>query len=149
MKINKFYLLLILCLSLSSCSKDDDLPITIPMTEEGNNDNDKEEAVRYYVKYEVSFSTQHINASRLIQFTNENGEQSISLTNQIYNVSWEGVYGPIEKSFETSLNCSTPNYEYSSNIHARIYVCREEEPFVIKAEGNGTHSLSLHYKIDF
>lgn len=122
-----------------SCSKDSDKeePVVI------------EEPARYYVKYEVTFETAHINPTRVLKFATEKGIQTINLEQKTKTVTWEGTYGPIEKGFKTSLDCSTPNYAYSSVIHGRIYVCREKEPFVIKAEDEGDHSLLLNYSIDF
>ena len=126
-----------LLLMFVSCSKDDDVP-EVPV-----------EPVRYYVKYEVTFNTQHINAPRHINFTNENGSQTISLTNEAKTVIWDRTYGPVDKNFVASLDCNVENYQYSSNIHAKISISRDQEPFVLKAERSGTRSVTLQYKIDF
>lgn len=132
-----FGTLLLLVVS-SSCSKEDDEKIV-----------ETNESARYYVKYEVKYNTYHYNASRVIKFATENGIQTLDLVKQSNEVSWEGTYGPVNKNFVASINCDTPGYNYSSTIHARIYVSREKEPFVIKAEGENSHSLVLQYKIDF
>ena len=138
---NFFYLSLLLLFPLvQSCSKDDDNNIERPQ---------QEEPTRYYVKYEVTSTTQHVNVNRVVKFATEKGEESISLEERKNTVSWEGTYGPVQKGFVTSLDCSIPNYTYSSVIHARIYVSREKEPFVIKSEGEGKYFLQLSYKIDF
>ena len=113
-----------------------------------NDENDlpTEEDTRYYVKYEVSFSlpsTIAFKTTHEIKYTNENGELKIAIQGR--SVSWDGTYGPVEKGFVASLGCVSQSY----SIHARIYVCREKEPFVIKAEGEQTNSLSLKYIIDF
>lgn len=109
---------------------------------------DDDEA-RYYVKYEVSFKSQHINSNRVIKFATENGIQTMNLDQQSSAVSWEGTYGPVSKNFTASIECTTDDYMYRSNIHARIYVSRDKEPFVIKAENEDSRSISLSYKIDF
>ncbi|MBR6455330.1 MAG: hypothetical protein IKS72_00125, partial [Prevotella sp.] len=83
-----------LLLMFVSCSKEDDVP-EVPV----------EEPVRYYVKYEVTFNTQHVNAPRHINFTNENGGQTISLTNEAKTVIWDRTYGPVDKNFVASLDC--------------------------------------------
>lgn len=129
---------LISALALVSCSKDEEVP-EVPV----------EEPVRYYVKYEVTFNTQHINAPRHINFTNENGNQTIRLTNESKTVIWDRTYGPVDKNFVASLDCNVGTYQHSSNIYAKISMSREKEPFVLKAEGSGTKTVSLWYKIDF
>ena len=59
----KNFLLLFSILLYSSCSSDD------------NDINTPQESTRYYVKYEVSFHTQHINRIRTISYTDEKGRQ--------------------------------------------------------------------------
>ena len=136
MKRSLFFYCFVILFSLMavSCSTDDD-------------ENDS--SARYYVKYEVTFNSQHINSNRVIKFATENGIQTMSLTQQSSGVSWEGTYGPVSKNFTASIDCTTDDYQYRSNIHARIYVSREKEPFVIKAEGQDSRTVSLSYKIDF
>jgi hypothetical protein len=129
----------LLLLAFTSCSKSDDKEEII----------EQQEVARYYVKYEVTYNTQHINPKRTIIFTTESGKKTINLETKANIVSWEGTYGPVDKNFIAALDCSTPGYEYRSTIHARIYVCREKEPFVIKAEDEKESYLSLQYKIDF
>lgn len=133
------FLVTIISLGFLSCSDDDDDIIK------------KEESARYYVKYEVTINTYHINIDRTISYTDEKGIQTITISDWQKEVKWEGTYGPVNKDFVASLDCSTAKYDDTA-IHARIYVCREKEPFVIKAEGNNTpnsKALSLSYKIDF
>ena len=131
------YALVILFSSvLFSCSKDDD-------------DQANSESARYYVKYQVDFSTKFMLEDCVMKFATENGIQTITLNQQTFTPSWEGTYGPVDKNFTASIECSVPNLrEYS--IHAKIHVCREKEPFVIKAENESNRKpLSLQYKIDF
>ena len=123
-------------LLFASCSASDDSEIS-------------QEEARYYVKYEVSFTTQHTNTVKNISFTTENGTEKMSFTEKKKLLSWEGTYGPVDKDFIASISCNVPSYSYSCEIHARIYVCREKEPFVIKDEGTGKYSLNLKYQIDF
>ncbi len=149
--LTSFFVVLFLTLFLFSCSKDEVEDKTSPSdpTEQKQEDLPApEESARYYVKYEVSFQTQHINANRVIKFTNENGEQEIKLDERSTIVTWEGTYGPVKKGFMAKLDCSTPSYDYSVSIHARIYICREQEPFVIKAEDTDRF-VYLKYTIDF
>ena len=112
-------------------------------------DDENDSSPRYYVKYEVTFRSQHINANRIIKFATEDGIQTMSLNQQTSGDSWEGTYGPVSKNFTASIDCTTDDYQYRSNIHARIYVSRDKEPFVIKADGQDSRTVSLSYKIDF
>lgn len=123
----KKFLLVIMALSflLCACSSDDN---DAPQKEE-----EKEEDVRYYVKYEVTAKTQHINPIKTIKFTTEEGSKTIELTGSLTS-EWEATYGPVSKDFVAQLECSVNNYNYSQTFHARIYICRDKEPFVIKAE---------------
>lgn len=134
-KVKSFLFLIIGLLVFSSCHNDDDIII-------------EQDNTRYYVKYEVYFKTQYKNVDREITYSDEKGIQKITLSEWGFEKSWEGTYGPVNKDFVAILNCSTPT-NYSSIIHAKIYVCREKEPFVIKAEASGENPLNLRYKIDF
>lgn len=116
---------------LLSCSKDD------------------EDDARYYVKYEVTFTTQHINATRNIYVDTDKGPQYISLEGTGKSLTWERVYGPVDKNFLAAMTCALDNYPYPSSIHGLIWVSRDKEPFVIKAEDTQEKSISLKYKIDF
>lgn len=119
-------------------------------------DNDEDEistaeGVRYYVKYEVRIRTQHTNTDKFITYTDDKGSQTIKISDWQTEVNWEGTYGPVDKNFTATLDCSTAEYDNTS-IQARIYISREKEPFVIKAEGSNAPKkkrLLLGYKIDF
>ncbi len=126
------FLSLFVCLS---CSDDDN--DTIP----------EQEPVRYYVKYELSGTTQHINVPRLITVNTEKGNQTIKIEGR--NIIWDETYGPVNKIFIPRLDVKIEDYEYSSSMEGKIYVSREKEPFVLKAQGTGKYSLSLTCTIDF
>lgn len=126
-------------MTLTSCSKDD------------GDSNFSVEDVRYYVKYEVSFQTEFRNTVRHVAYTDEKGRHTLTFSELGKEMEWNGTYGPVDKNFVASLNCSTEGNNIDV-IHARIYVSREKEPFVIKAEGNNAANhkpLSLSYAIDF
>jgi len=133
----KKYLLVIMALSFLFCACSSD-----------NNDAPQEkEEVRYYVKYEVTAKTQHFNPIKTIKFTTEEGSKTIELTGSTTS-KWEATYGPVSKDFIAKLECFVNNYNYSRTFHARIYMCRDKEPFVVKAEDEDT-TISLEYAIDF
>lgn len=133
-----------LLLMFASCSKDEDDLSQLP-----DNSSTEQEEVRYYVKYEVNNSFPlSVYCDRKIVVATDEGEKSFVWNNsKTTNVKWESTYGPVGKGFQTDLRstCSSS----LGTIHARIYVCREKEPFVIKAEGSHSQSVSLQYKIDF
>ena len=135
--IYSLIIMMVMIMFVSSCTAESEL------------DKEPEESARYYVKYEVTFHTQHTNTIKNIEFITEKGKENISFTEWTYSKSWEGTYGPVDKNFVASIKCSVPDYRYDSEIHARIYLSREKEPFVIKAEGSGEYSLNLQTTIDF
>jgi hypothetical protein len=125
-----------------------------------NHNGDKKEAVseeekeedggdRYYVRYVISATTKDAKIPRLITVKTDKAFRSIKLKSKGRSSTWKATYGPVKKGFETFLECKVPDYNDYSAIHARIYVCIEEEPFVIKADSNAKDSLALKYKIDF
>ena len=125
---------------LLSCSKDDD---------DDNVENNSVEDTRYYVKYEVKITSLHTGVYRTFTFNTENGEQVLKTTNSSKSTTWEGTYGPVQKGFLTKFTCRIDGSEIDNTCQARIYVSREKEPFVIKAESSGTNKISISYKIDF
>ncbi len=130
-----------------SCSKDDEQTILEePKTEDqAQNNNQKEEEVRYYVKYEIEIKHDRADDTMSIEFTSEKGKEKVSGLAE----NWSGTYGPVKKGFKASLACSISTIGYRKEIHGRIYVCREIEPFVIKAESRKDGSLGIYYTIDF
>lgn len=125
---------------LLSCSKDDD---------NDNVENNSVEDTRYYVKYEVKITSLHTGVYRTFTFNTESGEQVLKTTNSSKSTTWEGTYGPVKKGFLTKFTCRIDGSEIDNTCQARIYVSREKEPFVIKAESSGTNKISISYQIDF
>ena len=130
----KKILLLGFLLAFISCSKDS---------------TPDEESARYYVKYEVTFITQHLTAIRYITFTNEEGFQTIEIKDNEKTITWDQTYGPVDKNFVPSLKCDVVGPYASSIINAKISLSRNGEPFVVKAEGSNAKSVLLRYEIDF
>ena len=136
-------LVVLMCLFVG-CSKDDDptRDVTPPI---------EQEDIRYYVKYEVymplGYSGQE--TSRRITFVSEKGVESYTSSDE----SWERTYGPLKEGTLLSLNVQaiTGGRRTYEDSYARIYVSRDKEPFVIKAEQTkrSAGSLSISYRIDF
>ena len=122
-----------------SCSKDDNEDVV----------NNIEEDTRYYVKYEVKITSLHTGVYRTYTFNTENGEQVEKTKNSSRTTAWEGTYGPVKKGFLAKFTCKIDGSELDNTCQARIYVSREKEPFVVKAESSGTNKINISYKIDF
>ena len=125
---------------LCGCSDDDDeckIPQEKPQVEE----------VRYYVKYELAVKADAKNKYTTFNFATDKGIQKKYLEG---SKTWEATYGPVNKGFQTSFDCTMNNGDARwTNVHGRIYVSRGKEPFVLKAEGDDGASFSLRYTIDF
>lgn len=113
--------------------------------------SDDEEASggTYYIKYEMSASSIYSRVKKTITVQTDEGVKEY---NTISN-TWEATFGPVSKPFTAFCNCTLTNDEGyvwdNTNLHCRIYVSRNAEPFVIKAEDSGSKPITLSYKIDF
>lgn len=130
---------IILSISFVSCNKD----------EPNKNNPQQTEDTRYYVKYEIDMPSKWTNTVKKIKYVSEAGEKTFSTENK----SWEATFGPLKKGDRLYLIIESQNqneYDYVQSYNkARLYVSREKEPFVIKAESEGRCDLSLKYTIDF
>ena len=144
-------------LFLIGCSTDNDNPLDdAPPTEnnnskdEGNDDSQKPaEDVRYYVKYEVYMPLGYDRKGlKDISFITEYGEENITTS----NAEWEGTYGPFKKGSRLYIKVVAKGaIRNDSEYYVRLFVSRNEEPFVIKGEQKGEKlsTLSALYTIDF
>ena len=138
MKLHNLYYLIVLMIMtmfVSSCTAESEL------------DKEPEESARYYVKYEVNVKNGWSSkTTHTITFTSEDGPASIVHEVKGFgSIKWEGTYGPFQKGDKVSLSAKNHQMDY----HGRIYISREKEPFVIKAEGTGAEILNLQATIDF
>lgn len=136
MKINALIrILLLFCtINLISCSKDNFESIDIP--EEIPNE---EPTASYYVKYEAMGSVRNFIESIIV--TTDKGKETITKKR-----SWSQTYGPVSKGFKASITA------IGGYPTVNIYVCRGEEPFVLKgsnSSGSSTSSASASYTIDY
>ena len=138
----------------TSCKETNDDPPYSQTTNQGTSgdkevDEDKAEKPRYYVKYEVETKTNWTNTTNEIIFYSDKGLQSVVTTG---TSTWTGTYGPLSYGHSVYLKIKRNNlkdYNYGGTNHARIYICREKEPFVVKAEATGKKDVDLTYRIDF
>ena len=139
MKLHNLYYLIVMMIMtmfVSSCTAESELDKEVPA-----------ESARYYVKYEVNAQNGWSSkTTHTITFTSEDGSASIVHEVKGFgSIKWEGTYGPFQKGDKVSLSAKNHQMDY----HGRIYISREKEPFVIKAEGTGAEALNLQATIDF
>lgn len=109
--------------------------------------NDEPEE-NYYVKYEVQATSSQMISELEVEITTENGVETKRVL-----PTWNGTYGPIDKSTPIILNISYPG-QYSllnMKFSGRILMCKGNTPFVLKAEQHTKDGspISLTYNIDF
>lgn len=111
----------------------------------GDNDDEPNtpgSVAEYYVKYEASIVS-YRNGTVKYTVNTETGEKIFSS-----GKSFSQTFGPVEKGFHASIKVDAKNVVgASSNI--RIYVCRGNEPFALKANKSGESTVSASYTIDF
>ena len=131
-----FFLMLPLFL-LAGCSKEDDNP--------ADDYDDKTVDDAYYVRYEVSMPLENIPSyphPKEVTYIDEEGEQS-----------FKTMESSFRKHTKLYLNVIAGDGVIKVNDwYARLYVSRNNHPFIIKAEDraeDSASSLSLSYTIDF
>ena len=102
----------------------------------------------YYVKYEAQIASIHTGGTAKYVVSTENGSTSITSRSK----TWTETFGPVKKGFTASISGETSGY--GGTLTLNIYVCRGEEPFVIKAQqvfNSADFSVSgaISYTIDF
>ncbi|HJB71894.1 MAG TPA: hypothetical protein H9939_01040 [Candidatus Barnesiella merdigallinarum] len=121
---------LLTLLTFSSCTNDEPSP--------SNTQQGTETDANYYVKYTaLAYGGVGYENARIKSVTVETETGSKTIEPNVK--SWEETYGPVSKGFKAKIQAT------GASKTVRIYVCRGEEPFVIKAEG----SSSASYTIDF
>ena len=93
----------------------------------------------YYVKYEAIITPTFGLPSRIVEATynvsTEKGNTEITTD----SFSWSETFGPVNKGFTASLSAKARViYISDAPMTLNIYVCRGEEPFVIKAQKTST-----------
>lgn len=109
----------------------------------------------YYVRYEVytdsgSHYGQTLQLTVNTDFGVKNYEEKITHTgvSTIYNEQ----FGPLGYGFNTGVKVTSNPGSYSWNwfdVSVKIYVSKNTEPFVLKAEVSGTNECEASYVIDF
>ena len=121
---------LLTLLAFSSCTNEEPSP--------SNTQQGTETDANYYVKYTaLAYGGVGYENARIESVTVETETGSKTIEPNVK--SWEETYGPVSKGFKAKIQAT------GASKTVRIYVCRGEEPFVIKGEG----SSSASYTIDF
>lgn len=118
-----------LVIIMASCTKEDDL---------NNHQEQSDNTERYYVRYDVTLSSSYI-GTMTVNVNTEKGVQTFQTSSKTFSE----IFGPVEKGFKASVSAS--HDLYYGVLFSRIYVCKGDEPFVLKATG----SSSAEYTIDF
>lgn len=91
----------------------------------------------YYVRYSISYAP-NISARQNVTYADVDGIKTITENNK--TSLWDVTIGPVKKGFKAYVSCKS-----ESNTTAKIEVCKNSGPFVLKATGTN----SAEYKIDF
>lgn len=116
----------------------------LPLLISCDKDSDKKSS-EYYVRYEMSATTQYVSTNRTISVSTESGTKEFSIN---YN-SFSETFGPVDKGFTANM---TVNYTTSGSntTTLKIYVARGEEPFALKeTKTSGGSTVTTSYTIDF
>ena len=100
----------------------------------------------YYVRYEMSTSSQYVKNSRKISVNTDSGVKE-------YNTDLNGfteTFGPFKKCFNANITVVYVSDYPGATTTLKIYVSRGQEPFALKAETvGGQKTVSASYIIDF
>lgn len=98
---------------------------------------------RYYIKYEVTINGME-NGETHVTVNTENGEQSF-----VTPRDFSETFGPVKRNFVAKISAYN-TVPYSASITVRIYACKGEEAFVLKASQTTINSTAeAEYRIDF
>jgi len=92
----------------------------------------------YYVRYEVTL-TSFFSGTMTVDVNTEKGVQSFQTSSNTFSET----FGPVNKGFKASVQTSYSHY--AGTLNSSIYVCKADEPFILKATG----SSSVEYVIGF
>jgi hypothetical protein len=85
---------------------------------------------RYYIKYEAQ-STGYSSDDLHVKVNTERGSQEFRAGS-----SYSETFGPVKRNFHAKIQA----YRRGANTNVRIYVCKGDEEFVLKANGSSMYS---------
>lgn len=130
-KCLNFILVLSLILVLMGCA-----------TNNGNEPDNPYSNADYFVKYEASIKSVYSNTANYTVRT-ENGSEVFKSGR-----SFSQTFGPFKKGFEAAITVDAHDWN-QADCEARIYICRGDEPFVLKAHDSGWKGVYVSYTIDY
>ena len=100
--------------------------------------NGGQEELRYYVKYEVPAPKSPVSAalSFTYSFLDDKGN---NISGKYSKSGVSQIFGPVKKGFVAEVEATVYNSDFGSSggQPVNIYVAINEEPFALKASGNG------------
>lgn len=81
---------------------------------------------RYYVKYEMTVSSIYSGGSSYVTVNTEKGEQRFQAGR-----TFSETFGPVKRNFHAEIKAYTQVPQ--ADVNVRIYVCRGDEEFTLKA----------------
>ena len=102
----------------------------------------------YYVKYDITTSSIYSGYNLYVKINTETGIQNFVSK----PATFSEIFGPVSIGFLSNIETYTD--AYSATVTARIYICKNSGPFVLKSmdtksNPNDTNPLKINYKIDF
>ena len=135
-----------------SCSDDSDEHyeelINLITSDTSHVDNSEEQ--NYYVKYEVTIYPTNYVVLSTINVAIETGTQSFDIDPN----GFSETFGPVKKGFTASIDAYLASQANNKEFAIRIYTCKGNEPFVLKAYNYSTEDsrntpLTARYTIDY
>lgn len=112
----------------------------------GTNNNDEPTSSsfeEYYVKYEADVKSVYIGNNIKYTVYTDTGVQTFTS-----GKTFSQTFGPVKKDFEASITADANSWEIA-DCNVRIYVCRGNEPFALKANKSGGKAVTVSYIIDY
>ena len=105
----------------------------------------------YWLKLKRDFFKRHDvhcingmeNGETHVTVNTENGEQSFVTPREFTE-----TFGPVKRNFVAKISAYNTAL-YAATINVRIYACKGEEAFVLKASNSNNGKTEAEYRIDF
>lgn len=95
--------------------------------------NNSDSEARYYIRYEAKFNPVTSRASNHVSVATADGMITFGIGS---SSAFSDVFGPFKPGFTAKIDQTVKELAFSSTDGVKIYVCRDNEPFVLAAYGN-------------
>ena len=120
------------------------------------NDDESQVKTRFYfdkdnkLAYIKTIFSQMEEEKLKIEISTEKGIRNFNMVSS----NFSEIFGPVEKGFTASINAYLASQSTAKEFTIRIYVCKGNEPFALKAynystENSNSIPLSAIYTIDY